>query len=94
MPWIAFWSGTRSSEKDDVKYFWHDFVPSKNELEDTAHELVPAWLSMSERYYCGYDIVETLPDKVRNELLKKYEGQKRHAEKMIELLKITEVMEG
>ncbi len=94
MPWVAFWSGTRSSDKDNVHYVWRDIIPSEDELEDCAREMVPEWLMMSERYYYGHDIVEMLPEDVRRSLLKSYEEQRKHADKMIELLKITEIMEG
>jgi hypothetical protein len=96
MPWIAFYSGTRSSDKDNLRHVWYDTIPSEDELKDTAQEMVPEWLKLSEceRYHYGYNVVEILPEDVRRNLLKGYEEQRKHADRMIELLRITEIMEG
>lgn len=94
MPWICFWSGTSSSDKDNRKYRWYGKVPSDEELKDTAEEFVPNWLRFSDRYHYGHETVETLPDDVRSELIREYENKKSYAEKMLELLRMTEVMEG
>lgn len=94
MPWIKFWSGTYENDRDNVQYAWYDAAPPDEILEDEAHERVPTWLRLSGLYSWGHDVVDTLPDDVRTELLQGFKRKRAYAEKMIELLKVTDVMEG
>ena len=99
MPWIRFWSRANcscsSSNSDNSVYRWYDKVPNEEELKDQAEELVPNWMRTAERgYKYGSESAAKLPDDVRTGLLQGYKCQKKHAEKMIELLEMTEVMEG
>lgn len=101
MPWIMFWSSEESKPKkydeyDEPAYCWYDEIPRDEELLEEAREKVPEWLKLSERerYYFGFEIVETLPDNVRKSLMKKFKQRKKHAEKMLEILDVTDIMEG
>jgi hypothetical protein len=80
---------------EESQYWWYDRVPSDDELKDTAEELIPGHLQNSERgCQYGFDKIDRLPDDVRTSLLDGFRGKKAYAEKMIELLEVTEVMEG
>jgi len=96
--WVRFWSKGNcpsGNNSEDSRYFWHDKDPGDADLKDHADDLVPGWRKGSERgYEYGFERMSKLPDGVRTSLLEDFRNRKTHAEKMIELLELTEIMEA
>lgn len=89
--WIRFWwksnciSGAGSKE---YEYVWFDKRPSNIVLKDQADDFVPDWAKHTERgYQFGFEKVSKLPEKVRLNLISRYERQINDAAMMLGVLK-------
>lgn len=89
--WIRFWSGHKDNppiDKDFDEFVWFDKEQSDEVLKDEARELMPQWVWDTDRNsYYGFERLEKLPDDVRMMLIKAYEGNVRHAQSMLDLLR-------
>lgn len=69
---------------DHEEYRWYDYVPSDAEQKDEMHEI--AHDRHIEDWFCDCDPVETLPEQVREEFIRKYKGYIRHGQEMLKVL--------
>jgi len=90
MPWIRFWheGNCPSGFKDqESSYEWLEAEEDDEALKEEADERVPDWRKQAERgYKYGFERVEELPEKVRQNLIKRFERQKVHADRMLGIL--------
>lgn len=93
MPWVRIWARSRcpsglNSEEDE--YYWFDELPSEECLKDMAEEFGDgSTYAFSERgFKCGWEVVDPLPEKVRERLLREANIQKRSAERQIARLTV------
>lgn len=97
MPWVKFWAASNCPSKrsdaapDHVRYEWFDeanraFLKDNEALRAEAEDRIPYWLrdaSRGCRY--GFEILATLPDDVRKELIKDCEKRKTYIDEEIKL---------
>lgn len=93
MPWVRYWSDTKCgscavSEEDPAHetYVWYDRDLSEAEIESEAEAIVPEWVKGDRGYEYGGRVISVLPEKVRQKLLREFQGRKAYSEKMIKLL--------
>jgi hypothetical protein len=57
------------SDPDVEQFEWFDTEPNEAVLKEEAREVIPEWMSQSERgAKYGFEVLETLPEKDRLEL--------------------------
>lgn len=91
MPWIRFWAevrcGSGLTEPETTHLGWFEVLPSEEMLKISAEEHAPGWMRDTERgFKVGFEVLDPLPEDIRNRLIKRYEREKEYADKMLAVL--------
>lgn len=90
MPWVRFWASANCSsglsKQETTAIDWFDTVEESN-LESWADEYAPSYITGSERgYRFGFEVLDPLPEETKLKLIKRYQRDLQHADKMLGLL--------
>jgi hypothetical protein len=87
MPWIRFWSQTNTCKNPSNEYEWIELVLSDDAMEDLAREAAPNYIkSAYHPYQFGWEVLDKLPENIKNSFINKYKRQISEAETMIQIL--------
>ena len=75
--WVKFWynivCSTSSEPEVNETYQWVSDRSSNDELRETARELVPDWIQYESNFKYGFVKVDSLPEIVKEQLIKKHQ---------------------